>query len=62
MYRGTYSLDEATGAVKGNPARSAAVQDILKAVKNRDKANGGTRNHAEAMTIDEMRKLMDWSW
>jgi len=61
MYRGAYSLNEATGTVKGNPARSAAVQDILKAVKNRDKANGSTRNHAEAMSIDEMKKLMDWS-
>ena len=60
-YRGAYKLDEATGTVMGNPARSATVQDILKAVKNRDKANGGTRNHAEAMSIDEMKKLMDWS-
>ena len=61
MYCGAYSLDEATGTVKGNPARSATVQDILKAVKNRDKVNGSTRNHAEAMSIDEMKKLMDWS-
>jgi hypothetical protein len=60
-YRGAYSLDEATGTVKGNPARSATVQDLLKAIKNRDKANGGTRNHAEAMNIDEMKKMMDWS-
>jgi hypothetical protein len=56
-----YRLDEATGTVIGNPAQSATIQDILKAVKNRDKVNGGTRNHAEAMSIDEMKKLMDWS-
>jgi len=56
-----YNLDEVTGVVTGNPARSATVQDLLKAVKNRDKANGGTRNHAEAMSIGEMKKLMVWS-
>jgi len=37
------------------------VTDILKAVKNRDKAHGNTRNHAEAMSVDDMKKLIEWS-
>lgn len=37
------------------------MQDLLKAIKNRDKASGDTRNHAEAMSAEEMKKMMQWS-
>ena len=60
-YRGEYKLDESTGVVSGNPARSADVKDILKTVANKCGSDGGTRNHTEAITIEDMEKLMDWS-
>lgn len=33
----------------------------MKTIKNKCGADGGTRNHAEAITIEDMRTLMDWS-
>ncbi|KAH7903885.1 hypothetical protein BJ138DRAFT_1107296 [Hygrophoropsis aurantiaca] len=39
-YRGSYSCDEATGRVSGNPASSAVVKDILKTIENKNGANG----------------------
>ncbi|KZP32823.1 hypothetical protein FIBSPDRAFT_1012805 [Athelia psychrophila] len=61
QYRGSYKYNQETDTVTGNPARSGVVQDLLKTVKNRDKAAGNVRNHAEAMSAEEMKKLMDWS-
>ena len=46
----------------GNPALSAAVQDMMEILKNNEGAEGGMRNHASAMTIEDMRKLMTWSY
>ncbi|KAF9223261.1 hypothetical protein BS17DRAFT_706356 [Gyrodon lividus] len=61
-YRGTYQYD----ATSGNPGRSAAVKDISKVIKNFCsevlKANENPRTHALAMTIEDMRKLMAWSY
>jgi hypothetical protein len=39
----------------GNPAKSAAVEDMLDACKNKD--GEGERKHSRAMSIDDMRKL-----
>ncbi|OAX35046.1 hypothetical protein K503DRAFT_803109 [Rhizopogon vinicolor AM-OR11-026] len=61
-YRGLYHYEEATGVVTGNPALSATVQDMMEVLKNNEGAEGGSRNHASAMTIDDMRKLMTWSY
>lgn len=61
-YRGLYHCEEATGIVTGNPALSAAVQDMMEVLKNNEGAEGGSRNHASAMTIEDMRKLMAWSY
>jgi hypothetical protein len=60
-YRGPYSLDEGTNKVSGNPARSAMIQDLLKTIKNKCGAEGDARNHAKAMTIEDMETLMNWS-
>jgi hypothetical protein len=60
-YRGPYHCAEDTGIVTGNPALSAAVQDMMEVLKNNEGAKGGSRNHASAMTIEDMQKLMAWS-
>ncbi|KAG1838125.1 hypothetical protein F4604DRAFT_1962174 [Suillus subluteus] len=61
-YRGPYHFNPATGIVSGNPAQSAAVQDMMEVLKNNEGAEGGCRNHASAMTIEDMRKIMAWSY
>jgi len=61
-YRGAYSVDEATGKVKGNPARAACIQDIMKTILNQCGSNGDTRTHATAISIEDMKALMDWSY
>ncbi|OJA14255.1 hypothetical protein AZE42_10491 [Rhizopogon vesiculosus] len=61
-YHGLYHYEEATAVVTGNLALSAAVQDMMEVLKNNKGAEGGSRNHASAMTIEDMRKLMTWSY
>jgi hypothetical protein len=39
----------------GNPARSATVEDMLEACKNKD--GEGERRHSRAMSIEDMQKL-----
>ncbi len=35
---------------------------MLQALKNRSRENGaGNQNHAEAMLIEDLRKMLDWS-
>ena len=62
-YSGEYSFDEKQGEVHGCPARAPAVRSVMQVVKTRAHAKGTstTRNHAEAMTIEEIRKLINWS-
>lgn len=56
-------MDDKTGEVKGCPARAPAVMAVLHAVKIRaaEKGHAAVRNHAEAITIEEVQKIMDWS-
>ncbi|KAG1805102.1 uncharacterized protein HD556DRAFT_1437265 [Suillus plorans] len=61
-FRGPYHCNEVTGVVMGNPALSAAVQDMMEILKNNEGTEGGMRNHASAMTIEDMQKLMSWSY
>jgi hypothetical protein len=35
---------------------------MMEILKNNEGAEGGTRNHASAMRIEDMRKLMAWSY
>jgi hypothetical protein len=61
-YRGLqYNFDDKTGLVTGNPARAACVLDMMKTVKNKCGAEGGTRNHAQALTIEDMTKIINTS-
>ncbi|KDR74440.1 hypothetical protein GALMADRAFT_269329 [Galerina marginata CBS 339.88] len=62
-YDGEYSFDEVTGEVKGCPARASNVRAVVQSIKTRDKSKGAgaNRNHAEAMTLEELQCLMRWS-
>jgi len=62
-YAGNYQLDKKTGEVKGCPARAPAVMAVLHAVKIRavEKGHAAVCNHAEAITIEEVQKIMEWS-
>lgn len=62
-YSGEYKCDENTGKVTGCPARASAIETFVKAVRTKSGAKGAaaTRNHAEAIRIEELKKMMDWS-
>ena len=55
-YRGRWHFDEANKRFVGNPVRSAAVEDMHDACKNKD--GEADRTHARAMTMEDMRKLL----
>ena len=56
-------FDNETGEVRGCPARAPAVRSVVEAVKIRARSKGASaaRNHAEAMTVEEIQKIMRWS-
>ncbi|KAJ6480027.1 hypothetical protein C8R47DRAFT_1186705 [Mycena vitilis] len=62
-YAGEYQYDEENDKVKGCPARAGIVASLVKIIKIRDKAKGAaaTRNHAEAISAEDMKIMMDWS-
>jgi hypothetical protein len=62
-YAGAYTYDETTGEIKGCPARASSVKSVIQSVKTREKSkgSGATRNHAEAMSLEELQHLMQWS-
>lgn len=61
-YHGPYHCNKGTGVVTGNPALFTAAQDMMEVLKNNEGAEGGSRNHVSAMTIEDMQKLMAWSY
>ncbi|TFK70514.1 hypothetical protein BDN72DRAFT_896416 [Pluteus cervinus] len=60
---GVYRCDKETGVVTGNPGRSKLLLDYLKALRAMANVEGKSakREHAEAMTIEEMQQIMEWS-
>lgn len=62
-YAGEYRYDEATGIISGCPARAQSIRDLVKAVRARDKKKGAaaSRNHAEALSIEDLQRFMNWS-
>ncbi|KAL0564527.1 hypothetical protein V5O48_017518 [Marasmius crinis-equi] len=58
---GTYKFEEETGIVTGNPARAPSVQDLMTSIRNTVRSDSTTRNHAEAMSYQDMEKWMAWS-
>lgn len=62
-YAGPYKYDSTTGKVTGNPARATSVRRLIKMINAKDGAKGAAaaRHHAEAIRIEELAKLMEWS-
>ncbi|KAJ7920082.1 hypothetical protein B0H13DRAFT_1867987 [Mycena leptocephala] len=62
-YAGDYSYDGETGKVTGCPARVPEIEAFMKCIKSKSRVKGeaATRRHAEATTIEDMRKMMGWS-
>ncbi|KAF8817109.1 hypothetical protein BYT27DRAFT_7247661 [Phlegmacium glaucopus] len=63
VYAGPYLFDEQTGLIRGCPARAPVIQAVMKAIKTKALTKGAaaTWNHAEAMSIEDMEKMMQWS-
>lgn len=62
-YAGPYLFNEDTGEVQGCPAQAETVKAVVEAVKihNKSKEASVMQNHANAMSLDEIQKLMRWS-
>ncbi|KAF6761447.1 hypothetical protein DFP72DRAFT_1061677 [Ephemerocybe angulata] len=58
-YRGKWELDTVSGEWRGNPGHSGKVQDMIKALKNRNTSKTGDRKHARAMSYENMQKIHD---
>lgn len=59
----TYKYDEETETVIGNPARAHIINTFRQVIKTKGAAKGveATRNHAEAMTIEDIEAMVAWS-
>ena len=62
-YAGKYIYDNQTGKVIGCLARAPAVEKVVKAIKmrSREKGANATRQHAKAMTVEELTYIVTWS-
>jgi hypothetical protein len=60
-YAGPYAYDEQRGEVRGCPARAPIIKSLLKSIKAKGAADGGSRKHAHPMTIENMAHLVRWS-
>ena len=63
-FSGPYSFDKETETVKGCPARSSTIKSYLKVIASKSGAKGAaaaTRHHAEAMGLEELKKVVRWS-
>ena len=63
-FSGPYSFDKETEAVKGCPARSSTIKSYIKVIASKSGAKGAaaaTRHHAEAMGLEELKKIVQWS-
>ncbi|KAF9071276.1 hypothetical protein BDP27DRAFT_1382450 [Rhodocollybia butyracea] len=58
-----YRCDERTGVVSGNPARSHLINTFRRVMNTKAAAKGvaATRNHAEAMTVEDIEAMVVWS-
>lgn len=63
-YAGEYrGYDEDRNRVVGCPARSRAIRGMLRVIKNKNGIRGANtiRNHAEAMRVEQLARIMAWS-
>ncbi|KAF9056963.1 hypothetical protein BDP27DRAFT_1433134 [Rhodocollybia butyracea] len=59
----TFRCDKNTGIVAGNTACSHLINTFRQVIKTREAAKGveATRNHAEAMRVEDIEAMMSWS-
>ena len=62
-YAGEYHYDDVLDEVKGCPARAPCVKDLLKIIRVRSNQTGAaaTQKHAEAMKVEDLETIMNWS-
>lgn len=62
-YAGNYSYNRETDLVSGCPAKAPIVHTVMKAIKTRAVSKGAaaTRQHAEAITIEDLTQMIQWS-
>ena len=63
-YSGPYSFDKETETVKGYAARSSTIKSYIKVIASKSGAKGvaeAVRHHAEAMGLEELKKIIEWS-
>ncbi|KAF8688094.1 hypothetical protein AX14_003512 [Amanita brunnescens Koide BX004] len=60
-YAGAYTYDGEQNEVRGCPAHAPFVKTLLKTIKAKGTADGGSRKHALPMTIEDMTHLVRWS-
>ncbi|KAF8342487.1 hypothetical protein F5887DRAFT_918733 [Amanita rubescens] len=62
-YAGTYQYDKVHDTVRGCPAHAKDIKALLKRIKNKNGMEGGKalRNHARAIRIEDLTRMMDWS-
>ena len=63
-YAGEYGYDKVTETVKGCPGRSPRIRSYLKVIGTKSGEKGSssaTRQHAEAMKLEDLKTLMRWS-
>ena len=58
-YAGEYEFDGKE--VRGCPARSRQIREMMKAIKNKTVADAVPRDHAEPMSRRELEVAMEWS-
>ncbi|GLB44840.1 hypothetical protein LshimejAT787_1801770 [Lyophyllum shimeji] len=62
-YAGDYIYNKQTDTVHGCPARAANIKNLIKTFTKKAAAEGAsaTREHAEAMKIEDLEQVMAWS-
>src|ERR1700742_2417339 len=56
-FRGHWKVDDTSGVASGNPANSAQVQDLMKALRHKLSAEGARQAHSAPMTIQYMANV-----
>ena len=57
IHRKPWDQTLTSAKIIGNPANSSLVQDLMKSLKHRFGAEGGTRTHSMAMSVVHMEKI-----
>ncbi len=53
--------DQCSKTWSGCPARAEIIYETLRSIKNKHAVEGAKRRQAEAMTLDDLRRVIQWS-